>query len=165
MLWACTSWTTTFLRHVKLSISITAVFVFTITMYVFAYGETHADLQRWDDQNDYGNPGYTDDTWNKSPIAEYLETNQHIFKPGIPIYSDANEAVYLFGGITSNLLPHLYFKKDIDKFYQIKRFYLVWFPDLYNPELINLEDVLKHKKLIKIKEFADGTIYLCDESK
>jgi len=147
-----------------LSVAVISVVLFTGVMYIFAYGETDADLQRYYDQGEYGNPGYTDDTWNKSPSAAYLRTHHNIFKPGIPIYSDANEAVYLFNGIPSNLLPHLYFKRDIEKFYQLKRFYLVYFPGLYNPELISLDDVQQHRKLTVVKKFEDGAIYLCDET-
>lgn len=45
-----------------------------------------------------------------------------------------------------------------------KRFYLIWFDNLYNAELISLQDIMAHKKLVKIGSAKEGEIYYYDES-
>ncbi|GGH19454.1 hypothetical protein [Mucilaginibacter phyllosphaerae] len=123
------------------------------------------DKQRYTDQiaDDYGNPGYTDNDWMESEFANYLKhMDKGIFAPKVGIYSDAHEAVYFFSGMSSYLVPHKFFKKDVEKFYKIKRFYLIWFNNLENPELIDLKEIKKIKKLKVIKQFEDGAIYEYD---
>jgi hypothetical protein len=135
-----------------------------IAMLLFEYSTALTDYQRYDDENDYGVPGYSDDSWNKSEFAPYLKKHKGMFKPGIPIYSDANEAVWLFTGMNSQLVPHKYFQKDVDQFYAQKKFYLIWFDSLYNKELISLQDIMATKKLVKIGSAKEGEIYLYDEN-
>jgi hypothetical protein len=120
------------------------------------------DIQRYSDESDYGVPGYADDSWNKSTFAIYLKTGHYLYKPGIPVYSDANEALYFLSGKKVKLLPHRYFKSDIQKFYQLKHYYLVWFTAMDNPELISLKDILKIEKLKLLQQFPDGAIYEYD---
>jgi len=159
MLLTCTYWAIAFVRMIRPKWRYVVVPVFVLLMLGFSYQELTADMQRYDDENDYGVPGYSDDSWNTSPFAAYLKANKHIFKPGIPIYSDANEALYFLSGTYAKLLPHRYFKSDIQKFYGLKHYYLVWFPAMDNPELISLKDILQVKKLTLLKQFKDGAIY------
>jgi hypothetical protein len=138
-------------------------------IYVEAFSTTmnspnsiEGDLQRYSDENEYGIPGFTDDSWNKSEFTAYLKKDNSLFKPGIPVYSDANEALYFLSGAKVKILPHRYFKEDIQKFYQLKHYYLVWFNQMDNPELISLKDIIKVKNLKLLKKFTattdDGTI-------
>jgi hypothetical protein len=133
-------------------------------MMAFEYSAYQVDYQRYDDECDYGVPGYSDDSWNKSEFVVYLRKHQHIFKPGIPIYSDADEAVYLFTGMSSTLIPHKLQTAAVQKFYGEKRFYLIWFDNLYNSELISLPDIMAHKKLVKVGSAKEGEIYYYDEA-
>src|ERR1700743_669026 len=133
-----------------------------LLMLAFEYSTVLVDYQRYDDENDFGVPGYSDDSWNKSEFVVYLRQHKNMFKPGIPIYTDADEAVYLFTGMSSTLIPHKYFTNDVQNFYQQKHFYLVWFNILSNPELLSLQDIMKNKKLVKIGEAKEGAIYYCD---
>ena len=123
-----------------------------------------ADFQRQDDEDGYGVPGYSDDSWNKSEFVVYLKEHKSMFKPDIPIYTDANEAVYLFTGMSSELIPHKYFQADVQKFYSHKKFYLIWFDSLYNSELISLPDIMAHKKLVKLGSMQQGEVYYYDEA-
>ncbi len=165
LLIACTSWVPDVLLLVQSKIAKYALSGIAIVMMLaFEYSTFRVDYQRYDDECDYGVPGYSDDTWNKSAFVVYLKQHQHLFKPTVPIYTDANEAVYLFTGMSSQLVPHQYFKTDVQKFYTHKRFYLIWFDSLYNTELISLDDILKHKKLVKIGGTKEGTIYYYDEA-
>ena len=98
----------------------------------------------------------------KIRVVVYLKQYKNIYKPGVPIFSDANEAVYLFTGTSSELIPHKFFQKDVQKFYAHKQFYLIWFDNLYNSELVGLPDIMKNKKLVKIGAAKEGEIYYCD---
>ncbi|HTD99785.1 MAG TPA: hypothetical protein VK668_10875 [Mucilaginibacter sp.] len=165
LLIACTSWVPDVLRLIKTKILKYALAsVAVIMMLAFEYSTYQVDYQRYDDETDYGIPGYSDDSWNKSEFVVYLKKHQHLFKPEIPIYTDANEAVYLFTGMSSDLVPHKFFKADVQKFYAQKRFYLVWFDSLYNTELVSLQEIMKNKKLVKIGEAKEGQIFLYDET-
>jgi hypothetical protein len=164
LLIACTSWVPDVLKLIKIKVAqyaLSAVAV--ILMLAFEYASYQTDWQRYDDESDYGVPGYSDDSWNKSEFVVYLKQDKNLFKPGVPIYTDANEAVYLFTGMSSELLPHKFFKADVQKFYAKKHFYLIWFDNLYNTELIGLPDIMKNKKLTKIGAAKEGEIYLCEE--
>ena len=165
LLIACTSWVPDVLRLIKTkAVRYALAGVAVLLMMAFEYSTTLVDYQRYDDENDYGVPGYSDDSWNKSEFVVYLRKHQHIFKPEIPIYSDADEAVYLFTGMSSTLIPHKLQTNLVQKFYNEKRFYLIWFDNLYNSELISLQEILAHKKLVKIGSAKQGEIYYYDET-
>ncbi|MDB5115895.1 MAG: hypothetical protein JWQ79_1387 [Mucilaginibacter sp.] len=163
LLISCTSWVPDMINTIKSKAKYVLAGVAIFAMLAFEYATLRRDLDRYDDEMDYGVPGYSDDSWNKSEFVEYLKAHKHIFKPEIPIYSDANEAVYLFTGMPSALIPHKFFQKDVAKFYAKKRFYLIWFDSLYNKELVSLQDIMAHKKLVKIGQAKEGEIYLCEE--
>lgn len=162
-LWGYTSWGLLFLKRItakRVRMAVAAVFILMMLGYITKI--FLIDKQRYKDQiaDEYGNPGYTDNDWMESEIANYLKhIDKSMFKPKVGIYSDAHEAVYFFSGMSSYLVPHRFFKKDIEKFYRIKRFYLIWFDNLENPELINIKDIKKVKKLKVIKRFEGGAIY------
>jgi hypothetical protein len=165
LLIACTSWVPDVLRLIKNKASKYALSGISIVLMVaFEYSTVLVDYQRYDDENDFGVPGYSDDSWNKSEFVQYLRQHQHTFKPGIPIYSDADEAVYLFTGMSSTLIPHKLQTNLVQKMYAEKRFYLIWFDNLYNSELISLQDIMAHKKLVKVGSAKEGEIYYFDES-
>ncbi|MDB4924547.1 hypothetical protein [Mucilaginibacter sp.] len=166
-LWGYTSWGLLLLKKITSTTTrriVAAVFI--ILMLGFITKEFLIDKDRYSDQvaDKYGVPGYTSDDWLESPFAAYLKhIDKSMFKPGVTIYTDAHEAVYFFSGMSSYLVPHKFFKKDIAKFYQIKHYYLIWFTALENPELINIKDIEKVKSLKKIKDFGDeGGIYEYD---
>lgn len=165
LLIACTSWVPDVLRLIRNKASKYVLSGIAILLMVaFEYSAYQVDYQRYDDECDFGIPGYSDDSWNKSEFVQYLRKHQHLFKPGIPIYTDADEAVYLFTGISSTLIPHKLQTNLVQKMYAEKRFYLIWFDNLYNSELISLEDIMAHKKLVKIGSAKEGEIYYFDEA-
>ncbi|SEN48755.1 hypothetical protein SAMN05192574_103313 [Mucilaginibacter gossypiicola] len=163
-LWGYTSWALLLLKKLNNSTTRRIVgAVMVVLMLGFITSEFLIDKARYNDQvaDEYGNPGYTDESWIDSEFAAYLKGTDHsLFKPGVKIYTDAHEAVYFFSGMSSYLVPHRFFTKDIDKFYKVKHYYLIWFNVLENPELINLKDIQKVKNLKKIKDFGEeGAIY------
>ena len=166
-LWGYTSWGLLLLKKIASTTTrriVAAVFI--SMMLGFITKEFLIDKDRYSDQvtDEYGVPGYTSNDWLESPFRAYLKhIDKSMFKPGVTIYTDAHEAVYFFSGMSSYLVPHKFFKKDIAKFYQIKHYYLIWFTALENPELINIKDIEKIKSLKKIKDFGtEGGIYEYD---
>jgi hypothetical protein len=164
LLISCTSWVPDVLNMIRFKVlKYVLSGIAVLMMLAFEYSAYKVDYQRYDDETDYGVPGYSDDSWNKSEFVVYLKQHKNMFKPGIPIYTDADEAVYLFTGMSSTLIPHKFTKDKVEKFYQAKHFYLIWFDDLYNSELISLDDIMKHKKLVKLGGVKQGEVYYYDE--
>ncbi|MEO8885891.1 MAG: hypothetical protein ABI367_07485 [Mucilaginibacter sp.] len=161
LLWSCTWWCNKAIKKLRFNKfkSVAAWSAFALLLLIFSYNQLYADIDRYDSESDYGVPGYTDDTWNKSPFVNFLKYNTNIYKPGVPIYSNAYEAVYFASGVQAKLLPHQFFTNKIAKFYAVKHYYLVWFNNYTNPELIDLKDILKRQKLVKLYEFKDGAVY------
>jgi hypothetical protein len=164
LLISCTSWVPDILRTIKSKLKYVLAGLAVIMMLAFEFFNAKADFQRQDDEDGYGVPGYSDDSWNKSEFVVYLKEHKKMFKSDIPIYTDANEAVYLFTGMSSELVPHKYFQTDVQKFYSHKKYYLIWFDSLYNTELISLPDILKNKKLVKLGGVDGGEVYYYDET-
>ena len=163
LLIGCTSWVPDVLMLIKTNAKYVLAGIAILAMLTFEYFTLRTDLQRYSDEGDYGVPGYTDDSWNKSEFVGYLHKHSAMFTPDVPIYTDADDAVYLFTGMSSTLLPHKYFKDKVQQFYSQKYFYLIWFNDLYNTELLNLPEIMKNKNLVKIGHAKEGDVYLCDE--
>jgi len=162
LLIACTCWVPDVLKLIRSNAKYVLAGVAIILMVAFECATYQIDWQRYDDENDYGVPGYSDDDWNKSEFVIYLRNHKNMFKPTVPIYTDADEAVYLFTGLSSTLVPHKFFQQDVQKFYSTKPFYLIWFDNLSNAELLSLQDIMQHKKLVKIGSVKQGEVYYCD---
>jgi hypothetical protein len=162
LLLSFTCWIPDLIKYIRFSKKWLLATPFVIAMLAFEYTIAKVDYQRYDDFKDYGIPGYTDDDWNKSDFIVFLKSHKSMFKPGYPIYTDADEAVYMFAHMHSTLLPHKFFAKDVEKVYQQKRFYLIDFKKLESTELIGLKDIQAHKKLTKLYDFEDGAIYVCE---
>jgi hypothetical protein len=159
LLIACTSWVPDILKGLNLKKQIIFAIPFVVLMLAFEYSTGATDYQRYDDEGDYGVPGYTDDDWNTSKFITFLKTHKDIYKPGVPKYSDADEAVYFFTGTTATLLPHHYFTNTVAHFYTVKHYYLIWFNSMANSELLGLKDIAEHHKLTKLYSFPEGGIY------
>ncbi|RVU02683.1 hypothetical protein EOD41_01725 [Mucilaginibacter limnophilus] len=159
MLIGCTFWVPTVLARIKSPQRVWVSIVTILIMSGFLYNYILIDLKRYDDEFEYGVPGYTDDDWNKSEFVSFLKKHTHQYKSGLPVYSDADEAVYFFTGMQAKLVPHRYFTDDVKKFSQNKHYYLIWFNAMANPELIGLDDIRKQHQLKKLYEFEDGVVY------
>ncbi|MEO7215623.1 hypothetical protein [Mucilaginibacter sp.] len=162
-LWGYTSWVLLWLKSIKQKRTRLIIATISIQLMLGFIGkEFYIDYDRYNDQvkDDYGAPGYTDASWQENEFANYLRTiDKKMFDPDVLIYTDAHEAVYFFSGISSYLVPHKFFKNDVKLFYSRKRFYLIWFNNLENSELINIKDIQKVKTLKLLKQFPEGAIY------
>ncbi|TWR29020.1 hypothetical protein FPZ43_12220 [Mucilaginibacter pallidiroseus] len=167
-LWGYTSWALLALKKIRVKTTRNIVAgIFILLMLGYLTKVFMIDKARYNDQiaDDYGVPGYTDAEWQESAMANYLKQVDHnAFKKGVPVYSDAHEAVYFFSGMSAYLVPHVFFKQEIANFYKKKRFYIIWFDRLYNKELITLDEIKKNKNLKLLKTFeGEGAIYEYDE--
>jgi len=108
-----------------------------------------------------GIPGYAEECWRKSPILNYLNENKHTFKEGTRFYSDGNEAVYLFTGLRGDLVPHVESVKDNEEFKvnQKDDYYIAWFIDNEDSELLSLDTLLKNYKLTQVVSCPEGGLY------
>ncbi len=128
----------------------------------FLWGQWLADNETWDGVKDAGIPGYTEDPWRNSETIKYVQTNKDQigrFQKQYTLYSNAPDAIWFFMGLHSDMLPHKDFKKDIAEFLAEKSFYIIWFNDGVNPDLIPIEYISAHKKLVESHLFGDGAVY------
>ncbi|MCC8407379.1 hypothetical protein LJ707_00440 [Mucilaginibacter sp. UR6-1] len=160
MLIACTGWIPGAVKAIKTNNRKWATAAAVTIIAGFLYNLTLIDLKRYDDEFEYGVPGYSDDDWNTSHFINFLKQNKHMYKPGIPIYSDADEAVYFFTGGHAKLVPQKFFTADVAEFNRQTQFYLVWFNAMANTELISLTDIEKQFRVKKLYGFDEGAIYL-----
>jgi hypothetical protein len=110
---------------------------------------------------DYGIPGYTDATWQQSPIVQFLQKQPQYFKSGTAIYANANDAVYFFSKLSCNTLPEKVHTQEIQGYYNTKPHYIVWFTNEFdNPNILRLQAIQQHRQLDTLKTFADGYILM-----
>jgi hypothetical protein len=159
----CTYWIPIALKKAAPKFRLPLAVVALLVGVVFITGERSKDMQRYDDESEYGVPGYADDSWNKSALIYTLRTRPHIFEPAYPIYNNACEGFYFFTGRGSQYIPKTTVPADIKKFYALKHFYLVYFDQLPDTALLSLKDIQQHKKLTTIFHSADGGMYECNE--
>jgi hypothetical protein len=161
-LWGCTYWVPTVLKYSRSKLRLIFISLATCAGFVFIYNEYNIDNQRYYDQGDYGVPGFTDDSWNKSPLVAALK-KPGVFKPGYPIYNNLCEGFYFFTGKGSEYIPNIDSAKQIQKFYAQKRFYIVYFDQIPDKALFTLKQVQQKRPLKTIFQGPDGGIYLYDE--
>jgi hypothetical protein len=129
-------------------------------LFAFQYNQFSEDYETYDGVSDAGVPGYMEDPWPKSPTVNFIERNAGSFLPGYAIYSNAGDAVYFFTGISCDLLPEKVFPVEVKQFYGEQQHYLIWFNDVDNPDMISLQDILQHKKMVCIRQMEDGAVYI-----
>ena len=110
---------------------------------------------------DGGIPGYAEDSWKNSPVIMYIKKNKPRFKEASRIYSNGNEAIYLFTGIPADLIPHRENKVENANFIEEQQdeYYLIWFYENASPELLSLNKLLKEHKYIPLASYPDGIIF------
>jgi hypothetical protein len=111
----------------------------------------------WEGIGYAGIPGYTEDQWTNSAMIQYLKKEYRNYSS--PIYSNANDAIYFLTTKQAFPLPHKHLPEEINLLMKHPSFYLVWFNDGQNNDLINLRFILQQKKLKCQWKFEDGTIY------
>ena len=160
MLWCFSYWIPGFID--KKSIRLKWIFgiLFLLITVWFLDVQARADYEYYDGVKDAGIPGYREDPFVESEIVQFLGKNKNIFDPRVPIYSNAGEAVYFVTGIAAHQLPFLDFPAQVRHYYSGNNNYLVWFNDLDNSAMPDLKSILLNKKMVAVKEFPDGGVYI-----
>ena len=117
-----------------------------------------ADRETWEDIKDSGVPGYTDDDWRSSATMEFMRKNTGM-RDAQQLYSNAYDALWFLGDIHADLLPHKDSPGEIASLLAKNTFYLVWFDDGLNPDLIDTAFIGRYKKLAGQRSFGDGTVF------
>jgi hypothetical protein len=121
-------------------------------------GQLLTDRETWEDVKDSGIPGYTDEDWRLSETIGFARGNIAIrLLPGP--YSNAYDALWFLGGIHADLLPHKDSPGEIAALLARDQFYVVWFNDGLNPDLVDIAFISQYKKLAGVNKYTDGSIY------
>lgn len=125
----------------------------------FGTGQLRADYEAWDGAKYAGIPGYTEDDWRNSETIRFIRKNKTLMRFKATLYSNANDGIWFLTGVRADLLPHKDFPNDIKEFLAEDHFYVVWFNDGVNADLIDIAFISRYKKLAEMHEFSDGTVY------
>ena len=107
-----------------------------------------------------GIPGYTEDSWKKSRIVNYLQTNDVYFHKDSTVYSNHSQAVYFFTNHSVSSLPERVYTNDVKEFKAESPIVLIWFNNDPNTDLLSLKEIRKCKNMKRIRWFPDGAIYV-----
>ena len=135
--------------------------VFVILFGVINYYQYKDNRVYYQNATESGLPGYAEDCWRNSTILNYIKSDKKRFKEGTKIYSDGNEAVYLFTGLQADLIPHVESKDENENFKeeQQRDYYVVWFYDCADPEYLTLEKLLKENYYVELASAPEGRLY------
>lgn len=140
------------------------LWVTVITLFIFACFQANQlkdDFENWDGIKDAGVPGYTEDPWNKdSEIVNFLRENYRSLQTGYARYSNSDEAVYFYTGLSCHLLPHKQSDKEKQGYFGCDKCYLIWFDDTNNTDLLTLKGALLKKNIRVLYQFSNGAIYI-----
>ncbi len=151
------SWIVNFLTTSIRIKRIVVLFVCLILFAGFHYNHYRLNAEAWEGIKDAGIPGYTEDSWTQSPAVAYIKKNKDKYVS--PVFANANDAVYFLTGIHATALPHKEIKQEIDAFLQHPSFYLIWFNEADNTDLISLDFIKQHKTLVSVEELEGGAVY------
>lgn len=133
-------------------------FVFLLSI-GFGYYQYQQVGKMYDDVKDSGIPGYTEDSWKNSETARFLREHSGYFNKDYDIYSNAHEAAYFNGGIRTESLPHRRDTRDTRDFFSEDGFYLIWFDNFSDNELIKFKTILQNADVVRQYDFKDGDIF------
>jgi hypothetical protein len=134
------------------------VFILIVIIYTgFQYNHYQQNAAAWEGIKDAGIPGYTEDSWTQCPAVAFIKKNKPYYTP--PIFANANDAAYFLTGIHALPLPHKEIQQEINAFLQHSSFYLIWFNDGDNPDLISIDYIKQHKKQISVQQLQGGAVY------
>jgi hypothetical protein len=142
-------------------IKVPVVIVSAIVAFILLYQHFQIDTATYKNESEGGIGGYTEDDWKVSATLQYLKKDSSFFNPIIPVFSNANHAVYFYTGRSVYSLPERVHTNKVVSLYATPTFKLIWFNSEENFDLLTLEELKQKKYLIPIKTFSDGTLFLC----
>ena len=140
--------------------------VITLLFGVFLSKEVLASYDFYMDSQEGGIGGYTEDSWKESETIQYVKEHINMFSKlsiyDIPVYSNSAHSLYLYTDTYFTLLPEKTHLNKIETMYKLPAFYVIWFNEEGNDDILPIEAIQKHKTLKVIHQFKDGTVYLID---
>ena len=152
-------WIPEWAGHFSMQLQKSIAVLFGILLSIFLTFEIVQLKHMFYDVHIYGIPGYTEDGWKKSQLSQFLRSRPHFFKNDYTLYSNAHEAVYFHSGLKADDLPHRVDKEYTKAFFNEDGQYLIWFNTVADGELIDLQQILNNRRVVKQYQFKDGTIY------
>lgn len=126
-----------------------------------AYNLGKIDWSNYQDYNEGGVEGYTEDSWKLSPTIHYIHDHTELLKGLHPVYSNANHAVYLYTGFSTAALPERVHKEEMEDLWKNESFYVIWFGIDPNPDLVSMPEIAQKKNVVLVKQLSDGAVYFC----
>ena len=125
----------------------------------FQVGQWEVNAYNWNGVKYAGIPGYTEDQWQKSEMIHFIRAHKNTFDSATALFSNAFEGIWFLAGVQSDMLPHKDLPWDVKEFLKEDHFYVIWFNDAINTDLVTIEFITQHKKLVSEQHFSDGVIY------
>ena len=138
-----------------------SLFLISVIVVSMLTQEINIDRSVYKDESEGGIGGYTEDGWKESKTIQFLKNDSLFCRTDMPIFSNANHAVYFLAGKSVLSLPERVHIQEVHKLFQLKMFKVIWFNADENPDLINLNELKQKKTLVLLKTFNDGMLYLC----
>ena len=146
----------------KLKLKIAASLIVSVLGLVILYQYINNDKETFNDVNENGIGGYSEDEWMKAPLVKFIEKDSSVFETGLPVYSNSSHGVYFFTRRNLPTFPERVHVKDVARFYSYPKSILIWFNNEGNDDILNLKEVSAQKKVTVLHHFADGDIFLCE---
>jgi hypothetical protein len=159
-LWGSTCWIPVWTATWPSIKRIGAVFVASVCAIAMQAEQLMTDYETWDGVKSAGIPGYTEDGWRNSETMRFVRENRQMLQRGATLYSNATEGIWYLTGAHADMIPHKDFAADIREFLAEDHFYVIWFNDSANPDLLSLDSVSRYKHLSSVQYFSDGAAYL-----
>jgi hypothetical protein len=157
LLIVATSWIVPVIRSLNKSkrfILFIPIFFFYASFQLNQYQQNAA---AWEGIKDAGMPGYTEASWTHAEIIQYVRTNKASY-PSV-IYADAPDALFFLTGLVGRSLPHKELDMEKNELLKTNSFYLIWFDDGENDDLVNKEYIFQHYNIVSQKLLNDGAVY------
>jgi hypothetical protein len=134
---------------------------FGLLFVIISYCQYEDNIDLYNDASTEGLPGYAEDRWKNSQLMDYIRKNKQRFNQDTQIYSNGNEAVYLFTGLNANAIPNKIFKVENEYFIEDNQeeYYLVWIQDNAGPDSLSFKRLLKSDHYILLSNHPEGKIY------
>lgn len=133
--------------------------IFSAIVIAIGYGYYNINTENYSFMSESGIPGYTEDEWKESPTISFLQQKRNYTNPDLSVYSNHNQAVYLYTNSAVDALPEKAYKTDVDMFMAESPIILIWFKNETNNDLLSLNDIQHHKDVRVLHSFPDGVIY------
>jgi len=153
-----TSWVA-FIKNKTNKYLVGGIFVLIGLYTLVGYGK-HA-YDNYEEVRQGGIGGYTEDDWRESELIAHIDKTPAYFKLGVPLYSNASHAIYLFTHQAINIVPERVHQQKVAAFSSTPQLILFWFNNEENKDVLYKSEIEKLMNCKQIGVFKDGIILIC----